>query len=333
MQLHRVPKVELHRHLEGSLRIDTLRQIAIEKGLSLPEPGLPALVQVQPGEGLNFTNFLAKFKTLRLFFDSPEVIARLAREAVEDAAEDGVMHFELRFTPLALARAQGFALADVMDWVAHAARDAARKAGIGLRLIASCNRHEPVQAAEEVAALALERTAVGFAGLDLAGNEAEFPAAPFIGVMRAAKEAGLRITIHAGEWGGPSNIRQAIEDFGADRIGHGVCVLSDPYTTDLARERGTVFEVCPTSNYQSGVVRTVGEHPLPRMLRAGLKVAICTDDPSISGITLTGEHRLAVESLGITEAELLHSVRTAAEAAFLPEPEKIALRARLDLPH
>ncbi len=333
MQLHRVPKVELHRHLEGSLRINTLRQIATEKGLSLPEPGLPALVQVQPGEEMNFTNFLSKFKTLRLFFDSPEIISRLAREAVEDAAADGVVYLELRFTPLALARTQGFALADVMDWVAHAACDAAQKAGIGLRLIASFNRHEPVQAAEEIAALALERTELGFAGLDLAGNEAEFPATPFIGVMRAAKEAGLRITVHAGEWGGPSNIRQAIEVFGTERIGHGVRVLSDPYTTDLARERGTVFEVCPTSNYQSGVVHSLGEHPLPDMIRSGLKVAIGTDDPSISGITLTDEYRLAVESLGLTEPELLHSIRTAAEAAFLTEPEKTALYARLDLPH
>lgn len=329
MQFHRVPKVELHRHLEGSLRIGTLREIARAKGLSLPEPGLPALVQVQPGEYLNFTNFLSKFKTLRLFFDSPEIIARLAREAVEDASAEGIVHLELRFTPLAVARTKDFALADVMDWVAHAAADAAKKAGISLGLIASCNRHEPVAAAEQVATLAVERMGLGFAGLDLAGNEAEFPAAPFLGVMRAACEAGLNITIHAGEWGGPSNVRQAIEDFGALRIGHGVSVLSDPYTTDLARERGTTFEVCPTSNYQSGVVRSVDEHPLPLMLRAGLRAAIGSDDPSISGITLTSEYRLAVETLGITMDELNSTVRTAASAAFLPEPEKAALVARL----
>ena len=329
MLFHRVPKVELHRHLEGSLRIGTLREIAHAKGLSLPEPGLPALVQVQSGDNLTFINFLSKFKTLRLFFDSPEIIARLAREAVEDAAADGIVHLELRFTPVALARVKEFALADVMDWVARSAADAAQKAGIGLRLIASCNRHEPVVAAEQVTALAVERMGLGFAGLDLAGNEAEFPAAPFLGVMRAAREAGLNITIHAGEWGGPSNIRQAIEDFGAERIGHGVRVLSDAYTTDLARERGTTFEVCPTSNYQSGVVRSVAEHPLPAMLRAGLRAAIGSDDPSISGITLTSEYRLAVETLGLTMDALHSTNRTAAAAAFLPEPEKAALLARL----
>lgn len=329
MELHHGPKVELHRHLEGSLRIDTLREIALAKGLSLPEPGLPALVQVQPGEDLSFTNFLSKFKTLRLFFDSPEIIARLAREAVEDAAAEGIVYLELRFTPVALARVRDFALTDVMDWVAQAAADAAQKAGMGLRLIASCNRHEPVAAAEQVAALAVERMGLGFAALDLAGNEAEFPAAPFLGVVRAAREAGLNITIHAGEWGGPSNIRQAIEDFGAERIGHGVQVLADPYTTDLARERGTTFEVCPTSNYQSGVVQSVDKHPLPLMLRSGLRAAIGSDDPSISGITLTSEYRLAVETLGLTIDELRHTIRTAASAAFLPDPDKAALLARL----
>lgn len=329
MLFHRIPKVDLHRHLEGSLRIDTLREIARAKGLPLPEPDLPALVQVQQGESLTFTNFLSKFRTLRLFFDSPEIIARLAREAVEDAAAEGVIHMELRFTPLALARVKGFALADVMDWVAHATADAAQKAGIGLRLIASCNRHEPVEVAEEVAALAVERMGLGFAGMDLAGNEAEFSAAPFLSVMRAARETGLNITIHAGEWGGPSNIRQAIEDFGAERIGHGVSVLSDPYTTGLARERGTTFEVCPTSNYQSGVVRSVGEHPLPHMLRAGLRTAICSDDPAISSITLTSEYQLAVETLGLTDDELRSTVKIAASAAFLPEPDKAILLARL----
>jgi adenosine deaminase len=154
-------------------------------------------------------------------------------------------------------------------------------------LIASVNRHESVELAEQVAWLAAEKLGKGMYGLDLAGNEAEFPAGPFVGVFKEARQAGLHLTIHAGEWGGPENVRFAIEDFDAERIGHGVRVLEDQAVTDLARERGTIFEVCVTSNYQSGVVPALDAHPLKRMFEEGLNATINTDDPSVSRIMLS----------------------------------------------
>lgn len=162
-------------------------------------------------------------------------------------------------------------------------------------------------------------------GLGLAGNEAQYSAKPFLPILKEARQAGLLLTMHAGEWGGAANVREAIELFNARRIGHGVRVLEDDFTTALARETGTVFEVCMTSNYQTGVVREVNTHPAPKMINAGLNVTFNTDDPSISQITLGNEYRLAVQDLKIPFATLQERILAAASAGFLPENEKIKL--------
>ncbi len=328
-----LPKVDLHRHLEGSLRPDTLLEVARAYGLSVPHNlrQLRPLIQVRKRDTLTYQNFLAKFATLRLFFRSPEVIQRITQEAIEDAARDNIRHLELRFTPVALSRAGGFSLGEVMDWVCYSAYQAAQKHAISVSLVVSVNRHEATQLAEEVVALAIERREQGLVGLDLAGNEAEFPADPFAPLLRAARQAGLRLTIHAGEWGGAANVRQAIECFEAERIGHGVRVLEDPNATALARERQTVFEVCLTSNYQSGVVPNLRAHPLPQMLAAGLRVSLGSDDPAISQITLSQEYRLACESLGLPIQALQESILTGAQAAFLPPPERARLQNRVKI--
>lgn len=316
-----LPKVDLHRHLEGALRIDTMLEIARAHNISVPD-SLSEAVQVQDTDPLTFQNFLAKFNTLRLFYRSPEVIDRITREAVEDAALDNVRLLELRFTPVALSRAERFPLHDVMKWVAVSAREAARKYGIQVGLIASVNRHESPELAEQVAWLAAEHIQDGILGMDLAGNEVEFPAQPFLGIFKEARQAGLHITIHAGEWAGAQNVREAIESFGAERIGHGVRVLEDEYTIGLAREYGTAFEVCLTSNYQTGVLPAKVTHPLKGMLAARLNATINTDDPSVSRITLSHEYRVAREELGISEDALKGCILAAAEASFLPEKDK-----------
>jgi adenosine deaminase len=162
-------------------------------------------------------------------------------------------------------------------------------------------------------------------GMDLAGNEAEFPTQPFIGIFKEARQAGLRITIHAGEWGPAKNVREAIEEFNAERIGHGVRVMEDDYAVRLARERGTTFEVCITSNLQSGVTPALEKHPLPRMIESGLNTTINTDDPSISRITLSHEYRLFTGALGQTMDVLKQRILASAQASFLPEKEKAEL--------
>lgn len=323
-EFHRLPKVELHRHLEGSLRLETLLDVARKHGLTMPANvvRLARLVQVHDEDNFTFDNFLSKFTTLRMFYRSPDVIDRITREAIEDAARDNIRYLELRFSPVALSRAGHFPFDDVTDWVCQAAQSAAKKYGILVRLIALVNRHEPIELAEQVTWLAAARINAGIAGLDLAGNEAQFSAKPFLALFNEARQSGLKITIHAGEWGGAENIREAIELFSADRIGHGVHVLDDPFTTALAREHGTPFEVCLTSNYQTGAVSSLASHPAPRMIAAGLNVTLNTDDPSISQITLSNEYRVAVQELKIPREVLKERVLAAARAAFLPEAEK-----------
>jgi adenosine deaminase len=324
LTIEAMPKVELHRHLEGSLRVSTLIDIARQHSITVPTSlmRLGSLVQVQREEPYNFENFLAKFNTLRLFYRSPEVIHRVTTEAIEDAARDNVKYMELRFTPVALSRAERFPLADVVDWVCESTQEASKKFNIGVRLIPSVNRHESPELAEQVAWLSAGRKDKGIAGLDLAGNEAQFPAEPFIGIFREAKQSGLKIAIHAGEWGGPENVRQAMEQFDADRIGHGVRVMEDDYTVTLARDRQTCFEVCITSNYQTGVVKELSDHPLIKMIAAGLNVTINTDDPSISQITLSNEYKVAEENLGLPKETVRDCILAAARSSFLQETEK-----------
>ncbi|MEJ2485837.1 MAG: adenosine deaminase, partial [Anaerolineales bacterium] len=252
-----LPKVELHRHLEGSLRLSTMLDIARAYKLDLPyddELKFSSLVQVVNSDKLNFQNFLSKFATLRKFYQSPEAIRRIARETIIDAAADNIRYLELRFTPVALTRIKEFPMSEAIDWVIEEVMEASKECGVMTQLIASVNRHESVKLAEEVMQLAVDRIGKGVVGLDLAGSEAEYPGEEFKYVFNQAKESGLKVTIHAGEWGGPEIIKMAIETLSAARIGHGVRVMEDATAIDLAKERRVAFEVCPTSNYQSGVI-------------------------------------------------------------------------------
>jgi adenosine deaminase len=321
-----LPKVDLHRHLEGSVRLSTLLDIGRTHGIDIKDTDyLRPLVQVGEDEPYTFENFLSKFITLREFFRSPEAITKITYEAIEDAAVDNIRYLELRFTPVALSKAEEFSLADVMDWVVDAAKQGERENGVITRLIASVNRHESVTLAEKVIQLAIDRKDAGIVGIDLAGAEANFPADPFLGVFKEATQAGMHTTIHAGEWGGSANVQQAIEKFGTKRIGHGVRVMEDPAVVGIAREHKPFFEVCITSNHQSGVIPVLQNHPYPEMLSKGLNAALNTDDPSICQITLSTEYQLACEELGIPVSTLTGGILASARAAFLPEGECEAL--------
>ena len=176
-----------------------------------------------------------------------------------------------------------------------------------------------------MAQIAVDRKGRGVVGLDIGGDEANFPTKPFAALFHEAKRAGLGITIHAGEWSGPEAVRDAIENLGADRIGHGVRVVEDPVVVALARERGTVFEVCLTSNLHSGVVQRLADHPLREMLSLNLKTTLNTDDPSISDIALTDEYETAIEDLGLSLAEIQTFILTAVGSAFRPPADKARL--------
>jgi len=328
-----LPKIELHRHLEGSVRLETLVEIAQEYGIEMPEysaEDLRPFVQMMPNETHNSQHFLAKFHTLRQFFRSPEIIKRVAYEAVADAAADNIKYLELRFTPPALSNVMKCSYHDVVEWVTASVAAAATVYDIQVRLILSMNRHESTETGEQVLLTALDFRDRGVVAIDLAGNEGGFSAQPFRPVFERVKEAGFGITIHAGEWAGADNIRDAIEHLYADRIGHGVRALEDSSLCALLVDRGIVLEVCPTSNLHSGVVDDWPLHPLPHLYRQHIYTTINTDDPLVSNITLTDEIERVITKLSFTLDEVKHQILTAARAAFLPELERAALLAKFE---
>jgi len=328
--LQGLPKIDLHRHLEGSLRLQTLVEIAMEHGIDLPARSIEELrpyVQFS-GEEPDFHRFLAKFRLLRQFYRSREAVERIAYEAAADAAADNVRYLELRFNPVALSRAQGFSLADVTEWVTEAIARAQEDHDIWVRLILQINRDEDVRTAEEIVEVGLAYRDRGIVGVDLAGDEVNYPAREFAPLYRRARAAGLGVTIHAGEAGGAGNVRDAVRLFHAARIGHGVRTVEDPAVARLVRESGVTLEVCPTSNLQTGAVRTFAQHPLSELFSLGIRVTINTDDPSVSDTTLTDEYMVAVRAMGIRLDQLRQAVLNAVDAAFLSEMERDRLRER-----
>lgn len=329
--LSRLAKVDLHRHLEGSLRLETVRELAVEGRIPLPrDPSrLARKISIQPDEARTPQAFLSKFEAIREVFQSTEIVKRAAFEAVEDAAQDGVRYLELHASPSALTAATGADFGLMLDVVWEGVLEASAENDIEVRLVASVNRHEGLNIAVGVAEAAAERLDRGVVALDLAGDESINLGREFLTVFHRAKQNGLKLSAHAGEWAGPESVRFAIEDMGADRIAHGVRVLEEKDVALMARDQGIPFLVCITSNVQSGVVDRLESHPLPAMIQAGLQVSINTDDPSLSGISLSDEYRLAVETMNLSVESLKGLILAATQAAFLPEAERRTLGKRL----
>jgi adenosine deaminase len=269
--------------------------------------------------------FLTKFKVIRQFFRSSEIIHRLVGEVIEDAASDGVKLLELRFTPAALRQSSGLSLEDIIDAVVTAGRKTADVNDVTLGLIVSVNRHEALELAEEVIQLTVDRMDAGILGVDLAGDEQAFAVDPFIPVFIKAKQAGLKLSIHAGEWGGPEHVAQAIEAMSADRIGHGVRSLEDPAVVQLARTSRVGFEISPTSNFQTGVFTDPETYPLSEMIDAGLRVAITTDDLSIFNTTLSDEHAFVIEQLGFSIETIKGLTLQALQLSFIDDKKRRTL--------
>ena len=326
-----LPKVELHRHLEGSLRLETLVDIAREFNIEVPEYSVETLrpfVQLMPGEARDMQHFLGKFSMLRKFYRTPEIIRRIAREAVIDAARDQVKYMELRFTPVALGNITKAPAREVVSWVCDTVAAAAADCAIEVRLIVSMNRHESVAIGDGVVAAALEFRDKGVVGLDLAGKEDGFSCLPFRHLFKQAKAEGLGITVHAGEWDGAQSVWDAVGGLGADRIGHGIRCLEDPGIVNVLVKRGIALEVCPSSNVDSGVVPNLNQHPLPRLHQLGVRTTINTDDPLLSNLTLTEELTRVITQTSLTLENVKQQTLYAVEAAFLPPAERDTLRAK-----
>lgn len=327
----RLPKIDLHRHLEGSLRLATLIDIAQEHGLDLPSrdvEGLRPYVQMTD-DPRHIDNFLQKFQVLRRFYTSKEAVQRIAQEAIMDAAADNIRYLELRFNPVALSRVHHFMLNDVVDWVIEAVAQAQHESGTRTCLIFQIGRNEPLSVAEEITDLALAHLGSSVRGIDLAGDEVMHPADRFESLFQRAKQAGLNITVHAGEAvkaDGADSIQTAVLYLGAQRIGHGIRAIENSNIVQMLRERRIALEVCPTSNLHTGVVQGLGQHPLYDLFKLGLPVTLNTDDPSISATTLSQEYVAAADEIGLEPHLIYRMLRYSVEAAFIPESERGWLR-------
>ena len=322
-QMSAFPKVDLHRHLEGSITAETLVEIAAKYGGTLPAYTIEELrpyIQMD-AESPGFSTFLQKFKVYRGFYPCRKAIEEVAYRAVRDAARDNVRYLELRYSPSHFAGQNKFKESDVIEWINGAIRQSATDFNIIVVPILTISRDYGLELAFNTVSYVSQLPAGYFYGLDIAGDEVVNSAKPFAGLFAAAKNAGLKLTIHAGEACGPQNVLEALIDFNADRIGHGVRSIEDPEVMALLRERQTLLELCLTSNVHTGIVPSVAAHPLRRIMEAGAPVSINTDDPAISAITLSGEYVEAVTKLGFNEAELKAMNLQALDHAFYPDKD------------
>jgi adenosine deaminase len=320
--LRALPKIDLHRHLEGSLRLSTIIDLAREAGAPLPAwtpEELASYAQIFEPVG-SLEEALARFEPHQASFRSYRAVRRIAKEAAEDLAEDNVRLAELRFSPDFMCSPAG------LDWDAAleailGGLDEARGGDVAVGLIAIASRDYGMDSARATAAWAM-RHREHLVGFDIAGPEVGYLPGSFIDLVTPVKEAGLGLTVHYGESGGPEYPREAIEALQPSRLGHGVSVALDPEVTALALDRGVALEMCPTSNTLTRAVPSLAEHPARRLLRQGVKVTLNTDNPGLMAIDLTHEFETARDTLGFTLDDLREATVNALEASFLPPDVK-----------
>ena len=313
-----LPKVDLHLHLENSVRPSTLRELAVGNGVELP-----AALAGDAYAFAHFGDFFVQNALVRECLDWPEDFGRVAYELCEDQVRQSVAYAEVSFTVGAHGERLGDwegPLAAVLDGLARGEE----AFGVRCRLVLDHSRRRPVAQAWRTLEVALAHREQVVA-LGLAGDEAH-PGEPFAGVFEAAAEAGLHRVPHAGEAAGPQSVREALSLLRAQRLGHGFRALEDPGLVAELRARGVALEVCPSSNVALGLVPSYGEHPLPRLLDAGLAVTLNTDVPAMTGVPLAAEYERARGAFGLGDAALAGLARAGVEASFADEATKAGLR-------
>ena len=304
------PKIELHLHLEGAAPPDLTRRIAAEQ--RTPTDGL---FDADGGYAWgDFTEFLKVYDVVAAFYKAPEASARLAEAVLTRAAENGVIYMEIFLSPDHVSPKGG---ADPIAWAEHlaAVTEGAERAeaasGVVARFIPLCVR------------------GLGVVGWGMAGDERMFRPADFAPAFRLAAEAGLRLTAHAGEFGGPESVRGALEDLKVERVGHGVRAIEDPALVARLAEEGITLEVCPGSNIALGVYPNWPSHPLKRLRDVGVPVTVSTDDPPFFHTTMTREWNMAAKAFGLDSSDFEEISLAALDAAFCDRATKENLRARL----
>lgn len=322
-----LPLVELHRHLDGSIRLSTILELGLQHDLPLPAKtleGLRPYVQVstpQPG----VMKFIEKFEWMTGVLVDYDACRRIAYENVEDACLEGIDYIELRYSPWFMAEAHHLKPEGVVEAVTDGIHAGRCDFPIKVNQLGILSRHYgPEIAMQELAAQL--RYADEFVGLDLAGDEAHFPGEWYVEHFRKARNAGWHITVHAGEASGPRSVWEAVDELGAERIGHAVHAPEDPRLLDHLREKGIGIECNLTSNVQTSTVADYPSHPMRLFLEYGLLASLNTDDPGISAIDLHYEYEVAAPLAGLTPDMIRRAQENALATAFLPENEKQSLR-------
>lgn len=320
--LRKLPKVDLHCHLDGALRVSTILDLGKKHKVKLPADNLQELkkfVQVPP-QCRSLTDFLKCFTFFYDVLKTPEAMERISYELLEDAAKENVVYLETRFAP-SLQESEKFSMDEMLRAVIGGLSEGEKKFGVGWGVILCIFRSHPQDAAIRTVEVAERFRDKGVVAIDLAGDEARYPVGMYRQALELARMKKIPITCHAGEADGPQSVRNAVR-LGAQRIGHGVRVREDSnlYLEMIARQ--IPFEICITSNAQTRVVNDIHEHPVLQFFKDGLYVTLNTDDPGVSGIDLTHEYLMATKELGFSLAQCLKILHNGVYALFLDDKGK-----------
>ena len=322
------PLVDLHRHLDGAIRLETVVELAQKGGIELPARDVAGLRPhvVVDGRAAGLMDFIGRFRYLTAILTDLDACRRVAYENVEDARNEGLDYVELRFSPWFMAETHGLAPEGVVEAVADGIRAAERDTGVRAQMIGIMSRtYDTETCHRELDALLAHRDHL--VAIDLAGDELKFPADRFRPHFERARAAGLAVTVHAGEVDGPASVWAAIRELGASRIGHGIHALRDPELVEYLVEHRIGLEIAITSNIHTGAVERYAAHPVKALLAHGVMANLNTDDPAISGIDLRHEYEVAAPRAGLGPRQTRQAQVNGLEMAFLPEAEKAVLRA------
>ncbi len=328
--LRRLPKAELHCHLDGSVRAATLLDLGREYGVAMPATSPEALaLHMWVKDARHLEDYLTRFDVTLGVLQRAEALERVTYELLEDAHAEGVRYIEIRYSPVLNTRG-GLTLDEAVAAPRRAVERAERNLGIRAGLIVCALRHLPPSVSLDLARLAVAHAGSGVVGFDLAGGEANNPATPHASAFRHAREHGLHCTCHAGEGAGAESVREAIDVCGAMRVGHGTRIAEDPRLMDEIGERGIAIEACLTSNVQTRAAASYESHPVRTYLERGLKVSLNTDNRLMSCTTLTDEYHHAVTALGLDLDAVCRMALAGFESAFLPAADRARLVADAD---
>jgi len=324
-----LPKTEIHVHLEGAIRTESIIEIAKEHQLDLPAydvAGLNPHVKVYD-QWENLDAVLGAFGIAQRSIASPQVLERIAWEFFEDSAAQNIKLLEVRFSPDWAFRAHNLDWDAALDALLRAKARAEFELGMVVGLIAISSRSLGVGSCEKTVDWAIRHRDL-ICGIDLADNESQHPISEFTRPVLRAKDAGLKVTVHSGEDTPASAVVDTIQAVGPERIGHGIHIIEDMAAVEMVIERGITLEVNPWSNYLTNSVPTIESHPLKRLFDLGVRVTINSDDPEVLETNLNNEYRIAHEVLGMSLEEIKTCNRFAVEASFLPAAEKSAVMAK-----